>query len=300
MGYPVFPNIPAVPGVPSLLRFPASLPTAAKMVGAIVGNTLSVSSITSGALLGSSVLSGTGLISGTKVLNQLTGLVGGVGTYAIDAAQTFSGALTSVFTPPSLGEVPALTGDSPNLGNLAGQNTAQQWGIFDSGGKSVIKADTVAAIDYDQDWRIATFPIEADDKTPGSFSSYDKVSTPFSALLRFASGGAVSNKAQLLSSIDAIAGDLKLYQVVTPEAIYINANIGRYRYSRTALDGKGVLKVDVEVIQIRETTSTTVKSTAQPAGAGKSSGGTKQPQAPTPAQQSLASQAGDSIRSWFH
>ena len=73
----------------------ASSAVAAAVTGAITLTTLTVSAVTSGTLSVGQTISGAGLTVGTKILAQLTGTPGGVGTYTVSISQTFaSGAIT--------------------------------------------------------------------------------------------------------------------------------------------------------------------------------------------------------------
>ena len=71
----------------------------ASITGAISGTTLTVSAVASGMLAvgqtlvsGSAVLMGSGIIPGTVILAQLTGTVGGTGTYSLNFSQTYTSA----------------------------------------------------------------------------------------------------------------------------------------------------------------------------------------------------------------
>lgn len=68
---------------------------AASVTGAIAGTTLTVTAVGSGSLSVGQSISGSGMTAGTKVLKQLTGTPGGIGTYTVSISQTFaSGAIT--------------------------------------------------------------------------------------------------------------------------------------------------------------------------------------------------------------
>ena len=159
-----------------------------------------------------------------------------------------------------------------------------QWGIFDQSNNPVIAADSVVAVDYKQGWHIADYPIE-----DGDFASYNKVATPFDAKVTFTQGGTESDRAAFLAAIEAAAASLALYNVVTPEKTYLNANIEHYDYRRTSRNGVGLLMVDVGLVEIRQVATTTFTQTAQPSGADQVNGGTVQAITPTPTQQSAAS-----------
>ncbi len=163
---------------------------------------------------------------------------------------------------------------------------APEWGIFTRGGKAVVTADNVVSFEYKQEFSIADYPVEE-----GAFESYDKVQTPYDVRLRFSSGGSFNNRQALINSIQTIAGDLKLYDAVTPEKTYTKVNVAHQDYGRTAQNGAGLLMIDVWLTQIRVTTSTKLTSTAKPSGAEPMSGGQVQPQQPTKDQIAIADRA---------
>lgn len=143
------------------------------------------------------------------------------------------------------------------LGGLAGP----QWGIF-LGGAPVVatgfNADNVISLEYAQEWILADYPIEQ-----GGFESYDKVQTPFRARIRFSAGGSLANRQALLDAVAAIAGDFNLYSVVTPEFTYLKANVHHYDYRRTAVNGVGLIVVDVWLMEVRVSTQLPPISNAQ-------------------------------------
>lgn len=155
---------------------------------------------------------------------------------------------------------------------------APRWGIYLNGVRA-IEADSVVSFDFKNDWRVADYPIER-----GGFESYDKVSTPFESRLRFARGGSELDRTLMLQSIEFAANSLALYDIVTPERTYTNANIDRYDYRRTNNSGVGMLIIDVVAIEIRERSAQAFYNTQAPSGAATVSGGTVQTQPVTQAQ----------------
>lgn len=168
-----------------------------------------------------------------------------------------------------------LTGDALSL--FRGAPSAP-WGIY-LGGVQVVQAETITSFDYKQQWSIADFPIER-----GSFESYNKVAIPFETGFRFASGGTDVERASMLSSIQAIAGNTVLYNVVTPDAVYIGVNISRYDYRQTATDGVGLLQVDVFASEIRQVVGIALSSTKSPSSAAQTNTGPVQATAATSPQ----------------
>ena len=64
------------------------VPHTAVVTGSIATTTLTVSAVTSGALLPGMTITGTGVTAGTYIVVQLTGTLGGTGTYTVSASQT--------------------------------------------------------------------------------------------------------------------------------------------------------------------------------------------------------------------
>lgn len=57
------------------------------VTGSIAGDVLSVSAVGSGTVVAGATISGTGVASGTKVVSQLSGTAGGIGTYRVSIPQ---------------------------------------------------------------------------------------------------------------------------------------------------------------------------------------------------------------------
>jgi len=175
-----------------------------------------------------------------------------------------------------------------------GAFTGARWGVF-LNGRSVISADTVLSVDYKQEWVIADYPLER-----GAFETYDKVATPYDARVRFISGGSEQNRQALLNSVAAIAGDRNLYDVVTPEAIYLSCNVRHYDYKRSSTQGLGTITVDLWLQQVRVTVGAPSNNTASPSGASQDNGGSVQATDATTAQETTAQDTpGSGSYNWF-
>lgn len=161
------------------------------------------------------------------------------------------------------------------VGIFVGIFGAQQWGIY-FGGAPVILADNVVELGYRNSWTIADYPIEE-----GGFESYDKVATPFQTHVQFSTGGSPSDRAAFLASIDAIAGDLNLYDVVMPEKVFSNCNVSRVDYDRSGSRGVGLIVVNVGLEEIRVRAAPLGSNTANPTDASQLNNGTVQTAATT-------------------
>lgn len=152
--------------------------------------------------------------------------------------------------------------------NIYSTSFPSQWGIF-LDGAPIITADTIASFNYKQEWSIADYPVEE-----GAFATYDKVQIPFDARFRFVAGGSEDNRISLLESIDAAASDkTSLYDVVTPEKVYPSVTISHYDYARTAVNGVGMIQVDVWCFNVVTLTDDSLSSQS-PSAASPTNDGT--------------------------
>ena len=160
------------------------------------------------------------------------------------------------------------------------------WGIF-RGTTPVVVSDNVVSLDYKQAWTLLDYPVEQ-----GGFDTYNQVATPYEPRIRFSTGGSRADRQAFLGSIEAIAGDLNLYNVATPEKTYLNANVMRYDYRREN-QSVGLLAVDVYLREVRQTGETAFTNSKAPSGASKVNDGVVQPVPATPAQVSMAGASQD-------
>lgn len=160
---------------------------------------------------------------------------------------------------------------SDAIGFLTGF-AASPWGIYQNG-QPVLTPDSVVSVGYKQGWSIADYKIEE-----GGFQSYDKVDTPFDTRVRLASGGSQANRQALLDGVAAIAGNLELYDVVTPEQVYSSVNISDYNVSRSATNGVGLIQIEIHLIEVRITATTQFQNTKSPTSQSQVDDGTVQPQ----------------------
>lgn len=135
------------------------------------------------------------------------------------------------------------------LGQAAQSGPA--WGIFDDQGNLAIKPDSFLDFDNSNDSNIPTFPLQ-----DGEFSAYNKVVLPFETSVKISKGGSLQDRKNLLDKLASIAGDTKLYSILTPEKTYLSVNIRRYTIRRQGREG-AFFFADVEIFfrQIQQTIS---------------------------------------------
>ncbi|MDE2434741.1 MAG: hypothetical protein KGM49_00640 [Sphingomonadales bacterium] len=141
-------------------------------------------------------------------------------------------------------------------------NRGNKWGIYTAGGKLALEADTIVAVGFDGEYRIADFPIEE-----GGFESYDKVALPFETRVVMTKGGDRAARQEFLTALDDLRSDLKLYNVVTPERTYLNVNVARVSLDRTREQGAGLVTIEVRLREIRQNATASFSKTKEPASA---------------------------------
>jgi len=150
------------------------------------------------------------------------------------------------------------------------------WGVFDGKkNKLVVEADTVLSIQYKNEARVTTAPT-----ANGSFVAYNKIKTPYNAVVRMVKsdntasllsgissallGTSKQSKKDFLTALEAARDSTNLYKIVTPDATYENANIISLSYQRSASSGSDLLIVDVFLQEIRTATSVYSSSSKLP------------------------------------
>lgn len=146
-----------------------------------------------------------------------------------------------------------------------------QWGIYGDDGKKALDPDTIVAVGYDAEHRIADFPIEE-----GAFESYDKVALPFDVAVRMTKGGSFEDRRAFLSAIDELRGDTKIYSVTTPERTYLSVNFSRVSVDRSREQGAGLITADLHLREIRQTVTAAFSKSKDPASADAANNGPTQ------------------------
>lgn len=128
----------------------------------------------------------------------------------------------------------------------------------------VVVPDSFLTFGYKNEWSVTDAPVER-----GAFASYNKVANPFEIQLRMFKSGTVNARKAFLDSIEAIAGDLKLYKIVTPEHTYERVNIVRFEVLREEERGAYQLNAvdlyfrEIRVVQAEYTNAAADTSAAQ-------------------------------------
>lgn len=141
------------------------------------------------------------------------------------------------------------------------------------GGSWAIEFDSFLAIEFRDPSRLSTFPQEA-----GAFASYNKVETPFDIRVTLTRGGADSDRSDFIATLYKMKKSIDLYDIITPEATYINTNLENYTYRRTSKSGKTMITAELFFKEVRITSGASNYNPSQPSSASPSSGGQVSPE----------------------
>lgn len=125
----------------------------------------------------------------------------------------------------------------------------EQWGVY-LGGVPAVTFTTFISVDYRRGWALSDYPVER-----GGFETFDKVQLPFDVRVRFGAGENEANRVKLLTTAENVGQSLQLYDVVTPEKIYTSVNVQHIDYHRTATNGRGLIVVEMWLLEVRTTFS---------------------------------------------
>ena len=95
----------------------------------------------------------------------------------------------------------------------------------------------------------------------GSFAAYNKTEEPLKIAASIAFEGTVDELQDTLASINELKADTKKFSLITPEFEYTSLTLESFSYARKREEGRGVLYVQLNLVEVREveTATTTVK-----------------------------------------
>lgn len=199
---------------------------------------------------------------------------------------------------PLYPDVPALPGVPPVFrgpGNPAGEtsrppsalirdsaaatSSASAWGLYKTDGTIALKVDSVFTLEPSREFRISDYPVER-----GGFASYNKVATPRELRVSVTKGGSNADRNAFLTALDGLVSSLDLLNVVTPDTAFTDVNLVHYDYHRASDNGATLLRVDLQLIEVRQSAKTKFSDSKAPSGADLKNDGPVQTAVPTVAQ----------------
>lgn len=295
----LYPNVPDVPGVPVVNRATTAISTAidgaaqsrtaaqtgldlieaADLPEASVAFTTSsnlangayglvVPVFGDGALATGALSSAAGMATGAVNALARGDIAGAVnaGLESIGFATEAILSMRGILNPPG---VPVLEDSGPQVQ----ADIAQQWGLYDQRGLPAVIVDNIQSLEVALEAQISDFPVEN-----GGFASYNKVIRPFDVRLAMSKGGSVEDRQAFVQQVQDAWQSLDLFNVITPEVVYLDVNVVGVRRLVESDRGVGLMMLDVALRKVRQTGRLAFTSTAQPASAGVSNNGAVQTQ----------------------
>lgn len=185
----------------------------------------------------------------------------------------------------AVGNFTLITSDL--VGFLAGGLITNVWGIFLFGVPVLVFADNFVTFEIKGEWSVPDYPVEQ-----GSFQSYNKVALPKEIRVQVSCGGSETKRQAFIDSIELLLPNTFLYDVVTPERVYLNYNYTHYDYARRADRGAGLVTINLYLTEIRQSAIANFLQTLAPGISGAVGLGNVQPQSPPTALGSLFSTSG--------
>ncbi len=177
--------------------------------------------------------------------------------------------------------IPLLIADNPQIPN---ERNITLWGIYDSATQQpALLAESVISFGFKKEYKISDYPIEV-----GTFANYNKVDLPYIGMIRMSMGGSTLDRAEFLDKLVELGTSTQLFDIVTPEHVYLNANIVDYDYARTATNGAGLIVADIKLMEVRTTAQASFNKTQSTTDTASVNGGQVAPSAPIPQNQQPA------------
>lgn len=302
----LFPNVPNTPGVPNVARAGAVLQS---MLGG-TGQSISYAQNALTSIANSDLVSATSQINstistasgaltqantvfstGNEVVGSLSGTVANANSalsalasgdiagaadslsLAVDTATRAYTAISNVISPPTPAAL-STSGDQTNA------ETATQWGLFNQSGDVAIEADNLVMFENNLEARISDYPVEQ-----GGFASFNKVIVPYDIRLVMTRGGTVEDRQTFLQAALDAWESTDLFNVVTPECVYLDLNVVGVHQQRAADRGLGLLSLEISLRKIRQTATLAYSKTKAASSSGLQQNGSVQTSQPAASQQ---------------
>jgi len=297
-----FPNVPDAPGVPAVARADAILRLASSSTGvALTSVSSAVGAITSGDYVSAAASLLAGAAAASSSAATVSAAVGGalaLGSDLTGAAAGAQGAWQALQSGDVLGALRQASGAVDRLksaaatiqnllnpltpaavtgsGVRANAEIAAKWGIYDAAGAALATFDNIVAVEVDLEAQISDYVVEQ-----GGFASYNKVVRPFDVHVIATKGGSVEDRQDVIGAVQSAWASTGLYNVVTPESVYLNVNVTSMRRSAAADRGGGLLTLEIGLRNVRQTASSAFIKTKSPAGSATTQKGSLQAAATT-------------------
>lgn len=118
--------------------------------------------------------------------------------------------------------------------------------VYADGLKDAIVPDNFISVDYSNRQSISNFPIEK-----GSFSTYNKVATPYQVRVLISKGGSDSVRQKFAIACDGLATSQDIFNIATPDYVYFRAACVGVEFSKTNRSGATLLIAALTFEEVR-------------------------------------------------
>lgn len=187
----------------------------------------------------------------------------------VPIAQGVPAVLRSLTEPADNSTEPALS----SSGDEVNADTARQWGLFTQDGEFAAPADNVIMFENQLEARISDYPVEQ-----GGFGSYNKVIMPYDIRMVMSRGGSAEDRQEFIKAVNDAWQSTELFNVITPECVYLDVNVVMVRRTAAADRGATLLALEIGLRKVRQTAKLTFTNTKDAASSGQVKNGSVQAQ----------------------
>ena len=133
---------------------------------------------------------------------------------------------------------------------------AEDWLFLGNDDNDVVSFNSLLELNIESGGTVAAQALEQ-----GSFAAYNKVQEPLKIAAAIAIEGDSAALQDALGTINLLKEDTTIFSVITPEFEYVNMTLQSFSYARKREEGRGVLYVQMDLVEVREveTATTTVR-----------------------------------------
>lgn len=152
--------------------------------------------------------------------------------------------------------------------SIVGRTPVGIYAILDAKtNQQVFDYDTFVQLKVSAKTKVGTFPVEN-----GAFVSYNKASAPYDLKVEIAVSDLADRRHQLIVDLDREKAGVRLFNITSADATYLNYTLEGYSLSFTRKGGWGIVVASLEFVEVREVSATYGKAKA--GAGGTKSGGT--------------------------
>ena len=134
--------------------------------------------------------------------------------------------------------------------------TPEDWIFLGEGDAEVLSFNSFLELEIESGGSVPAQPLEQ-----GSFAAYNKLQEPLKIAANIAIEGTPAELQDALGQLNVLKEETTIFSVITPEFEYVNMTLESFSYARKREEGRGVLYVQMNLVEVREveTATTTVK-----------------------------------------